>query len=524
MKVLPYNPSWTAWEVNTFEKGNQKYGVYLDNVGLPFAGGELSIQNIIWTLDSYKDLHDQMLPHGTEQAYAYLQPRVGAQYPYVVVFGAQATIAKWLQGVVITKALIDEIEPVMHDHFKYNGRVWSRAKWDYIVDNFGGKLPIRIKGLPEGTVIPIDNMILSVESTDPSGKCAWLPCALETVLQSGVWYATTAATRAHVITSIIRDFFKDTVDDDMQWLADYYMHDFGQRAATCMEQAGIGGGSVLISTKGTDTKMAIPTVVNYYGANRFDLCHSVPATEHAITCALGRKRELEITNQFIDTFPNGVASDVGDGYSIVEKVKAVCTVLKAKIMARNGKYVIRPDSPRFKGDTAANQILWIVQELWAAYGGTINKKGYKVLDSHVGVIYGDSLTEKDIQEALQLLKDNGFAASASVYGCGGYLIQKINRDTERFKFAASCYYRDGKWEPVQKDPLDPTKKSKAGRLKVVRWVGAHGGGFETVDESDPRPDEMITIFENGEFVNTTTFAEVKQRATARIPEWLLAKN
>lgn len=486
---------------------------------------KLEIHNLIWTLDSYKDLHDQMLTDDVEQAYAYLSARVGAQYSYTIWFGAQATIAKWLEGVVITKELIDEIEPVMHDHFKYNGKVWNRSKWDYIVEKFGGKLPIRIKSAPEGTPIEIGNILMSVESTDPAGKCAWLACGLETVLQSGAWYPTTVATRSHLIVNTIRDYFKDTVEDGLQWLADFYLHDFGQRGTTCMEQAGVGGAAHLINSKGTDTKMAIPFAVNYYDASPFDLCHSVPASEHSITTSGGNlEGEIEITRRLCKTFPTGILSDVGDGFDIEKKMEAICTVLKADILARDGKYVVRPDSPRFEGDTPALQILWMAQALWAAYGGITNTKGYKVLDSHVGIIYGDSLTEFQIKDALQLLKDNGFAASTSVYGCGGYLLQKVNRDTERFKFAASAHYRTGKgWVSFNKTPKDKTKKSLGGRLKLVRAEGAHGSTYITVPESDPRPDVLEVVFENGEFVRKWTWAEVVTNARGRTMASLYSK-
>jgi nicotinamide phosphoribosyltransferase len=465
-------------------------------------------KSLLFTLDSYKQLHHLMLPKETEYVYSYFEARVGAMYDYTVFFGLQSIIKEWLIGEVITKEMIDEAEPILKEHFKFNGDVWSREKWDYIIEKHGGKLPVIIKAVKEGTKVPISNALFTIVNTDP--KCAWLTNALETLLQQ-VWYGTTVATRSNYIVNIIRKYFNETVDDDSKWLIDYGLHDFGQRAASCMEQAGIGGAAHLINSKGTDSDMGIFHAIEYYHANIDGLAYSVPASEHACATALGREGEFEVTKNLIKTFPNGILSVVSDSYNIENAVKMYRTELKDLILGRNGKFVIRPDSPRWEGDTPEDQVLWIAQELDKAFGSIINTKGYKVLDSHTGIIYGDSLTEHDIRNILEKLKVNGFAATTCVYGCGGYLISKLNRDTNRHALKSSAQCRDGVWHNIFKKPSDISKASKTGRLILVR----DGKEWDTIplELCYGRKDELETVFENGELIRDQTFDEIRKLAS-----------
>lgn len=464
----------------------------------------MNIHNIIYTLDSYKDLHADMLVDGTEHVYSYGEARTGAMYDYTIFFGLQYILKNWLEGCVITKELIDEAEPLLKEHFKYNGDVWDRARWDYIADKLGGKLPVEIRAIQEGVKVPVSTPLFTIVDTD--GKCGWLTNGLETVIQQ-VWYPTTVATRSHFIHSIIREYFKSTVDESNQWLVDYYLHDFGQRGATCMEAAMLGGMGHLVNGKGTDTKMGMVGAIKYYDAKIEGIGHSVPASEHSISTQLGKEGEFKVARMLMKKFHKGILSLVGDGYKITHFVHMICTELKDDVLARDGKLVIRPDSPRFKGDTAQDQILWIVQQLDNAYGHTINSKGYKVLNPKVGVIYGDSLTEVDIKNSLELLKQNGYSAEASVYGCGGYLLQRLNRDSQRFAIKSSAQFREGQWCDVYKEPSDVTKASKKGRLAVEKTDGK----WETVPflSSNDEKNQLKVVFVNGEIVKNHTFADIR---------------
>ena len=468
----------------------------------------MKTDNLIYTLDSYKHLHGDMLPENTEHVYSYCEARKGAMYDYTVFFGLQFILKDWLEGEVITKEKIDEAEPLLKEHFKFNGDVWSREKWDYIVNEHNGYLPIRIKAVEEGTKVGISNALYTIENLDP--KCAWLTNALETLLQQ-VWYPTTVATRAHYIMSIIKRWFDHTVDDENQWLAEFYLHSFGQRACADMEQASIGGAAELVSIRGTDTVMGMKGAIDYYGASIEGLGYSVPASEHSIMCSLGKDGEFDVVRNLIKKFPNGILSVVSDTYSIEHAVNVYCTELKEDILGRNGKFVIRPDSPRFDGDTPEDQVLWIVERLDEGFGHTINKKGFKVLNPKVGVIYGDSLTEHDIQNILYKLGQNQYSAESCVFGCGSYLLDKLNRDTERFAIKASAICRNGEWHDIYKEPKDISKASKKGRLAL-----AHYEGSDWVTLSSklvlPEDDQLKTVFENGKITREFNFDEVRKNS------------
>ena len=311
---------------------------------------------------------------------------------------------------------------------------------------------------------------------------------------------------------LIKEYFKITVDESNQWLADYYLHDFGQRACANMAQAGIGGAAHLINSKGTDSVMGMVYAMNYYGATKENLAYSVPASEHSISTALGKAGEFEIVKNLIKTFPKGILSVVSDSYSIKNAVKIYCTDLKDLILSRDGKFVIRPDSPRFEKDTPQNQVLWITEEFNNAFGHTINSKGYKVLNPKVGVIYGDSLTEKNIHNTLETLRINGYSTETCVYGCGGYLLDKLDRDTQRFAVKSSAQCRNGVWYDIFKSPSDTTKSSKSGRLAVAHYKGKD---WVTIPEKLvlPEDNQLKLVFENGEIIKKYTFDEVRNNIT-----------
>lgn len=463
----------------------------------------IDIHNIIWTLDSYKQVHPDMYPDGTQYVASYGEARSGGMYNFVVPFGYQYIFKEWLVGEVVTTKKIDEAAPRLKEHFKHCGDIWSREKWDYIVREHKGRLPLRIDTVPEGLKVPESNLLIRVVNTDP--KCFWLTNASETLLQQS-WYPMVVATRSFVICNIIRRYFQETVDAETQWLVDFILHDFGQRATTCMEQAGIGGMAHLLNSKGTDTDMAIPYAENFYNADYHDLCHSVPASEHSIATSKGEEGEFEVTLDLIKKYPNGILSVVSDSYDIQRAVKTYCTTLKKAILGRNGKFVVRPDSPRWKGDSPEAQVLWIVEELGKGFGFTVNKKGFKVLDSHVGVIYGDSLTENDIENILALLKKNSWSAENCVYGCGGYLLQKLNRDTQRMAFKSCAQCRNGIWYDIFKNPSDITKASKKGLLKLIK----EENDYKTVNLDIEGEDIVINKFLDGDLTFEEDFAKIRK--------------
>jgi len=461
---------------------------------------------LLFTQDSYKCGHYKMYPNGTQKVYSYFESRNGALYDDTIFFGLQYLIKKWLLNPV-TKEMVDEAEAFAKIHFFDNPNLFNRKGWDYIVNELDGKLPIRIKAVPEGTRVPVSNVMMTVENTD--SNCWWLTNVLETLL-THVWYSSVVATKSTVTMDLLKEYFEKTSDNVD--LYKFYLQDFGQRGTTCMEQAGVGGMAHLISSLGTDTMMAIPYAVTYYNANINNLGFSVAASEHSIMTAYGKENEFQLTKEMIEKYPDGILSVVSDSYDIENALKVYCNELKQDILNRNGKFVVRPDSPRWKGDKVQEQVLWIVETLGDGFGFTVNSKGYKVLNPKMGCIYGDGISPQDIAVTLAELESNGWSAENCVYGMGGGLLQKVNRDTQRSAFKCSAQLRNGTWVDIQKDPSDKTKSSKKGRLKLID----KNGEFATVQENEDGVDILETVYENGELIKEYTFDEVRKNSQHRL--------
>jgi nicotinamide phosphoribosyltransferase len=405
--------------------------------------------------------------------------------------------------------------------------LFNRKGWEHILNAHGGKLPIRIKAVPEGTVVPVDNVLMTVENL--GGKeTKWLTNALESILLH-VWYPTTVAT----ISYDLKKFFlecKAICSDDS--FVDFMLHDFGYRGVSSSESAGAGGAAHLVSFKGTDTLPAMRFAIRNYKANLNDLAFSVPATEHSVMTSHGEDGELQLISDLIDRYPTGILSVVCDSYSSTRFVREYCRTLKDKILNRqpNGigvcKFVVRPDSLRHNYDSPAEQMVDFTRELEDIFGTTINFKGYKVLHPKVGLLWGDGIDPKGIRSICTAVMDAGYSVDHLVFGMGGGLLQKVNRDTERFAFKCSAQERNGSWHKIQKRPLDVSKISKGGRMKLVKEqrynpdTDTSTYEYKTITESHPLyhdmgPDILETVFLNGEITKQYTFDEVRQNATCK---------
>lgn len=471
-------------------------------------------ENIILLTDSYKVGHHNMYPTGTQNVYSYFESRKGAKFAETVFFGLQAYLKRYLTGVVVTQADIDEADAFCKAHF-LGMDFFNQSMWRRIVEVHGGKLPLRIMAVKEGTPVPVGNVMMTVEATDETinpetGSAYFAPLTnvFETIL-THVWHPSNVATISRDIKKHLKAGFDKSVPNELGWLLDYMLHDFGFRGVSSVESAGMGGAGHLVNFKGTDTLVAITYAQRYYNTTEM-LAHSVAATEHSVMTAEGPAGEFKVVEKLLDTYPNGILSVVSDSYDINNAIRVYGTDLKAKILGRNdgAKFVVRPDSPRFEGDTPAWQILWIAQELEKYFGATVNEKGYKMLHPKVGIIYGDGLSREEIVEAIETLLVNGYAASTCVFGMGGGLLQKHNRDTQRNAFKCSAQKRGDKWLDIYKDPKDKTKASKRGRLALV----LEDGQYKTVLEKDAKDNLLEVVFENGAMVRDMTWNEVREAA------------
>lgn len=462
-------------------------------------------RSLIFRTDSYKLGHWQQYPKNTEKVYSYFESRNGAKFYETVFFGLQYLLQMYLMGPVVTKRDIQNAETLSKSHFE-SDKLFNKDGWNYILNNYSGMLPIRIKAIPEGTPVPVSNVLMSIENTDCYS--GWLTNALESLLTK-VWAPSTVATLSRETKRMIRRYLSQTSDNESA--IKFMLHDFGYRGVSSEESAEICGAAHLLNFFGTDTVPAMICALDHYDADINNLAFSVPATEHSIMTAMGEAGEPEMVDHVLETYPTGIVSIVADSYNIYNFVsELICKKFKQKILNRNGICVIRPDSVSQEHPTPQGQVHWILDELWDNFGGIINNKGYRVLDSHVKVLWGDGIDFDGIENILSVAEKSKFSAENLVFGMGGGLLQKVNRDTQRFAFKSSAQMRNGVWHDVYKKPKDLSKASKRGRLMLVKGEN----GFETIQENDLRltDDCLQTVFENGLIVKRYSFDEIRNNA------------
>ena len=467
------------------------------------------MENLILLADAYKYSHHKLYLPGTEYIYSYLESR-GGKFDNTVFYGLQYYLKTYLQGIVFTKEKINEAEALLQEVF---GRedVFDRRRFEYIVHTHGGHLPVRIKAVPEGTVVPVRNVLMTIENTDPA--CFWLTNFLETLLMQ-VWYPCTVATLSREIKQIVKQYYRATASAASFAGIDLVLNDFGFRGASSVESAGLGGSAHLVNFSGSDTLPASIFAKRYYGAQQAPGI-SIPATEHSIVTLLGEKGEEAIFKHVLDTFPTGVIACVSDSYNIFRACEQYWGEdLKQQVLQREGTLVIRPDS----GDPVRT-LLQVFEILFKQFGFTTNEKGYKVLPPQVRVIQGDGISLSSIANIYAALQQAGISAENLALGMGGALLQRVNRDTQEFALKCSYAMVNGKDIDVQKNPVELNaegqlrtsfKHSKAGRLKLVKENEAYR--TLTLQEAPALADQLETVFENGHIIKEYSFADIRARA------------
>jgi nicotinamide phosphoribosyltransferase len=429
-----------------------------------------------------------MYPKDTEFVYSYFESRKGAKYNKTVFFGLQYYIKEYLSGPVVTREKIEEAAEVVKNHLG-SEKYFNRAMWEYILEQHHGYLPIEIRAVAEGTPVDVSNVLMTIVNTDP--KCFALTNHLETIL-SQIWASCTVATLSYEVYNLIK-YYRDATGS-MDGIK-YCLHDFGFRGTSSYEFAGIGGCAHLLNFMGTDTINAMLVARDYYNAPLQNLAHSVPASEHSVMTARGKEGEEQVFADLLNNYPDGILSIVIDSYNYKDFMNIIARKYKDKILARNGKVVFRPDS----GDPCS-VTLEVFDALSDIFGTTKNEKGYKLLHPKVGVIWGDGIEYDGIRSILFTLRSNNYSTDGICFGMGGGLLQRINRDVNRFAFKSSAQCRSGEWHDIFKNPLDASKSSKKGILKLIK---NEQGKFETlkrdyltrdiVDEDD----YLKPVFSNG---------------------------
>ena len=456
--------------------------------------------NLLLRTDSYKASHWLQYPPGTRRVFSYIEAR-GGPFTHSLFFGLQAYLAEYL-----SRAVSDADVTQAAAFFSAHGEPFNESGWRALVARHGGRLPLRIRAVPEGAVIPVSNVLVTVENTDP--EFFWLTSYLETELLRAVWYPTTVATVSAHAKQTIRRYLEATCDNPAAELP-FKLHDFGARGVSSLESAALGGMAHLVSFQGSDTVTGVLAANQYYDCEMAG--YSIPAAEHSTITGWGRENEALAYRNMLDQFakPGAIVAVVSDSYDIFSACERLWGgELREQVRQSGATVVIRPDSGE-----PTETILKVANILAAKFGAATNRKGYRVLNN-VRIIQGDGMNLDSLRLCLSNLYHNGYSAENLAFGMGGGLLQQVNRDTMQFAMKCSAIEVDGHWRDVFKDPVgDPAKRSKRGRLELLRDRDSYR--TERIDAGyDGRHAGAVleTVFEDGAITRNTSFAEVRNRA------------
>ena len=495
--------------------------------------------NPLLLTDGYKTSHNKQYPEGTTLVYSNFTPRSNKYAPKgcneVVVFGSQMVMKQLheaFQNEFFSKPkelVCGEMKSELSDYLDS----------DYDVSHFEalhdlGYLPIHVKSLPEGSLSPIKVPVLTIYNTHPD--FFWVTNYLETILSNLLWKPMTSATIAHQYRKVLTSWMEKT-DKERAWFIDWQGHDFSMRGMDSVDAVVSSGLGHLTSFMGTDSLPTIFGARKYYNEEGF-VGGSVPATEHSVMCAGSKDDEIGTFRRLIEAYPTGILSVVSDTWDLWKVCTEYLPLLKEEIMARDGgKLVIRPDSGDpvdilcgvweenrlpsgnyEKTPKSGPEGKGVIELLWDVFGGTVNEQGYKVLDSHIGAIYGDSITIDRANEICRRLAEKGFASTNVVLGIGSFTYQYNTRDTFGFAMKATYVEINGEGREIFKDPItdDGTKKSATGLLCVETLPDGRIGLYDKVTWNTEDTGLLQTIYKNGVFENETTLSEIRKNISNHI--------
>jgi len=479
----------------------------------------ITAKNPLLASDVYKMGHMEQYAPGTTKVYSHLVARSNKQFDKTVFFGLQYYLDAYLKT---------PLEPWMAEEFlHYRNRILGASspvveqKIRALCDL--GYWPIRIKAVPEGSVMPVRNVLMTIENTLP--EFYWTVGFVESLILK-LWYPITVASCCYKYRRLVDHYFAETVAEEQQFLREFTVHDFGYRGDSSEEGAAISGAAHLLSFSGSDTVPALPFLDRYYNPGDADdnstlprdLMLSVPASEHSVMCSFGREDEKAAFHHMLDTYPSGIVSIVSDTYNVYRVLTEFAEDLKPRILEREGKVVFRPDSGDPEniicGDPLAPsgtpEQKGAIRLLEEMFGSTLNDKGYHILNPKVGLIYGDGMYYERYARTLQRMREMGFAASNLVIGVGG-ILRNHSRDTLGFAMKATYVEVDGEARAIEKDPVtDHSKKSLKGLLRLELDDRLQ---FVTYDQQSPEEADgglLRTVFENGRILRRTDIMSVRR--------------
>ncbi len=491
--------------------------------------------SILSATDSYKISHDRFEAEGTEYIHSNFTPRTGKYFPVSKDFFSNRAVLFGLQGFIKSFLIEEWNEKFFNKPKELVIRQFKRRCDTHLgKDNIEmkrfedlhdlGYLPISIKALPEGAMVPMKVPMFTVINTHPD--FSWLTNYLETVISCSMWKPCFVATLIKEYRRLINQYADETVGNRAH--TDFQLHNFAARGCNSFDDSAVSGAAFALSSLGTDSVMAIDYLEEYYNADaeKEIIGLSVPASEHAVS-SLGTSVENEFTffkRAITEYYPTGIVSIVSDTYDYFRFITEYASELKNEILNRPvnefglSKVVFRPDSgDQYKiicGDDDAPEGTperkGTIECLWDIFGGTVSEKGYRILNERVGCILGDGCDFTVISKILEGLKNKGYASSNMVFGVGSWA-QTGSRDSLGFAVKATWAQVKGQGYNLFKDPKtdDGMKKSAKGLLRVDLIEGEYVLKDECTQEEESG-GELKEIFRNSVLLKDYTLAEVRE--------------
>jgi nicotinamide phosphoribosyltransferase len=457
-------------------------------------------KNRVMFADSYKYSHTGLYPKGTKYMFDYMEAR-GGEYPATIFFGLQYILKAYFTTPITIEEVIEAYEMA-----QAHGEPFDIKGWTYIVNDCNGFLPIKIRAVKEGTLVPVQNILMSVESTDEN--VYWIASWFETFVMK-IWYPITIATKSYYVKEMLKEFSEKSGSE----FVDFSYHNFGDRGSSSVESAAIGGMAHLTQFQGTDNFHALKFAKDYYGSENVGF--SIPATEHSTVTSWGTIGEYDMIMNYIEKFKGSpIIACVMDSYNIFNAVREI-TQGEFKQKIESGEYpifVIRPDSGN--PIEILNSVINIMEENSVAYT-TLDKRDeddekYKVWNKY-RIIWGDGITPETIRQMLMYINQRGYSSDCIAFGSGGDLMQNVNRDTCKFAIKCSSITIDNEPMDVFKDPItDKGKKSKKGVMSLYQNKDKFFTAPRNRQWVDGDTDIMDVVFENGIMKREQTFEEIRK--------------
>ena len=479
--------------------------------------------NPMLLIDFYKAVHAEMLPKGITRSVSYFTPRMSRveRWDKVVMFGLQGFIKTYLIDYFQREFFQKSYEEAIGEYRRVMDAALGKDAYQIAkIEKLHrlGYLPIEIVALPEGANVPMHVPMFGITNTHPD--FAWLPQALESLISAESWHPMLAATVGYTYRQIVNKFYEKTCDDNISRARALGAFDF--RGEECLESAVKAGAGWCLSFLNTATVPTIPYLEQNYACDctKEPVAFGSPSTEHSVMCsnyAVDGDEETLLRRLLTEIYPNTSFSAVLDSYDYWNVIENVLPRIKKEILAHNGCMLMRGDSGE-----CVEVVTKTVFKLWEEFGGTVNSKGYKVLDPHVKAIYGDSITVQRCEEIYGILEEAGFACSNVALGVGSFSFQCIEeggelkpftRDTFSSCIKATYCEIEGRPMPIYKNPKEGGfKKSQKGCCIVSKTeAGLAFTDGHTWEEACSVENELVTVFRDGVLTREQTLAEIRDR-------------